>query len=168
MAKHISNNMKELRNMVEQQLIIKWMQNLSIKLPEYLKEFIMSEYYGQYVPSEYYERHYRIIDAITVTSIKKIGNTYEMSIYLDPSKVSYDPAVWYDKKNNSWNYIKGTPSKDVFDLIAQGIHGSPEFGQTDGRFWDSFLDSVGHGGIYDLFEEFEKYLNGKGLLSLIY
>jgi hypothetical protein len=89
-----------------------------------------------------------------------------MSIYLDPSAVSYDPSVWYDKRSGSWNYIEGDTSEDVFNLMANGIHGSIENGQTEGRFWEAFLDSVGAGGIYDLFEDFKRYLGKNGVLSI--
>jgi hypothetical protein len=165
MATVYGKSMADLGKFMEKQ-IISWLIETGDKLHGYLKDFIYSEYYGQYIPSEYYERQYRIVDAITVTSIKKVGNTYYLEIYLDPSKVSYDSSVWYDKGAGTWNYIKGDTSEDVFNLIANGIHGWEENSQTSGRFWESFLESIGHGGIYDLFEDFKKSLNGKGLLTI--
>jgi hypothetical protein len=39
-------------------------------------------------------------------------------------------------------------------------------GQTEGRFWEAFLDSVDAGGIYDLFEDFKRYLSKNGVLSI--
>jgi hypothetical protein len=165
MAKTIGRNMNDVEKYIESK-IIAWLTKVGQQLPIYLKEFIQSEYYDQYAPSPLYDRKFRIMEAIMVTSIKKIGNTYTMSIYLDPSAVSYDPSVWYDKRSGSWNYIKGDTSEDVFNLMANGIHGSIDNGQTDGRFWEEFLDSVGAGGIYDLFEDFKRYLGKNGVLSI--
>lgn len=165
MATTYGKNMNDLNKFLEQK-IIAWLTSIGEKLPEHLKEFMESEYYDQYKPTDWYERHYRIMEAIMVSSIIKSGNTYSLSIYLDPSKVSYDPAVWYNQRNGSWNYIKGDTSEDVFNLMANGIHGAIENGQTEGRFWDTFLESIGHGGMYDLFEDFKKYLGGKGILTI--
>jgi hypothetical protein len=50
-------------------------------------------------------------------------------------------------------------------MIANGIHGSESFGVTEGRFWDSFLESI-DGGIYDIFEDFKKWLGDKGILTI--
>lgn len=165
MAIIYGKNMNDLQKYMEKQ-IVTWLKSIGEKLPVYLEEFIMSEYYNQYTPSDLYERKYRIIESITVTSVKKVGNEYILEIYLDPSKVSYTPSIWYDRGSSSWNYIKGDTSEEVFNLIANGIHGSPEFGQTEGRFWESFLDSIGANGVYDIFENFKKYLNGRGILTI--
>ena len=157
-----SGGKKELEKFMETQ-IINWLTKISNELPKYLEEFIYSEYYDKYKPTEWYERQYRIIDAIMVSKIVKIGNAYSISICLDPSKASYYPSIWYNTRNGSWNYIKGDSSEDVFNLMANGIHGAIENGQTDGRFWESFVESVNHGGIHDIFEDFKKHLKGTGL-----
>ena len=156
-------NPKQLEQALEKH-IIQWLTKMGDKIHDYLEEFIHTEFYNQYSPSIYYERKYRIIKAITVTSIKKKGNTYSLSIYLDPEKVSYDPSIWYDIKEDTWNYIKGDSSEYVFNLISQGIHGDESFGQTDGRFWETFLESIDAGGIYDIFEDFKKWLRDKGIM----
>jgi len=161
----ISGGKKELEKFMEQQ-VIAWLKKVQLKLPEYLREFIFSEYYDQYQPTDLYERQYRIIEAIMVSSIVKTGNTYTISIYLDPDKVSYDPSIWYDTRFKSWGWIKGDEAEDVFNLMSNGIHGTYENGQTQGRFWEAFVDSINHGGIYDLFENFKKYLGGKGVLTI--
>lgn len=134
---------------------------LQVKLPEYLKEFIYSEYYDKYDPVMY-ERQYRIIDAIMISNIKISGTMVFMEIYLDPDRAKYDPAVW--ESYGRTYYIQGDSSETVFDNIRKGIHGSEDFAVTDGDFWQSFIDSVNHGGIYDLFADFKKYLgNSVGL-----
>lgn len=157
--------MKELNAFMEKKMLL-WLTKVQAQLPQYLEKFIYSEYYDQYQPTDLYERQYRIIEAIMVSSIKKVGNTYTISIYLDPNKVSYDPSLWYDTRLNSWGVINGDTSEDVFNLMANGIHGTIENGQTEGRFWEAFVESVNHGGIHDLFEDFKRYLGGKGILNI--
>lgn len=165
MATYTARNSAELNKIIEQQ-IKSWLVETGQKLHKYLEEFIQTEYYDQYTPSSLYERQYRIIDAIMVTSVTKVGNTYSLSIYLDPTKVSYDPSIWYDTRYQSWGWIKGDTPEDVFNLMAEGIHGTIENGQTEGKFWETFLESIDHGGVYDLFENFKRYLGDKGILTI--
>ncbi|EXG87852.1 hypothetical protein K413DRAFT_4753 [Clostridium sp. ASBs410] len=148
---------EDLNSFFLKQIINKY-KELQLKLPEYLKGFIYSEFYNKYTPSDLYDRQYRIIDAIMTSSIKVSGDTVSMEIYLDPDKASYDPSIWY-YPNGAFTYIKGDDSATVFENMRNGIHGSPDFGVTDGDFWQAFVDSVSRGGIYDLFQDFKKYLS---------
>jgi hypothetical protein len=152
-----------LQKVLKQQLY-KWLLDMKEKLPKYLEEFIMSEYYDQYTPSDLYERQHRIIEAIMTSNIKDIGNGYEFEIYLDPSKVVYDPSFW--TSHGVTYYIKGDSADDVFHNMANGIHGSTEFGVTSGRFWETFLEEIGEGGIYDIYQSFKKYLGDKCNLNI--
>ena len=162
MATFIKNN-ADLQKALKQQ-IYRYMVSIKEKLPVYLEEFIMSEYYDQYTPSGLYDRQYRIISAIMTSNIKDIGNGYEFEIYLDPTAVSYDPSFW--TSHGVTYYKKGDDADDVFQNMANGIHGSPEFGVTSGRFWEKFLDEIGEGGIYDIFVAFKKYLSDKCHLTI--
>ncbi|WP_099467735.1 hypothetical protein [Konateibacter massiliensis] len=156
MTKTIKNN-NDLQKVLKKQLY-KWMVNIKEKLPDYLEEFIISEYYDQYSP-KMYERKFRILEAIMTSEIRDIGNGYEFELYLDPTRVSYDPSFW--TSHGVTYYIKGDDADDVFRNMSQGIHGSTEFGVTSGRFWEKFLDEIGEGGIYDIFKSFKKYLSDK-------
>jgi len=138
--------------------IIDWYKAMQLNLPKYLKEFIYSEYYDKYQPSELYERQYRIIDAIMVSNIMVSGKTVSMEIYLDPDRAKYDPSIWYNQGTGLWTPIQGDTAETVFDNIRNGIHGDESIAVTEGDFWQSFVDSVNHGGIYDLFVDFKKYL----------
>lgn len=162
MATYIKNNADLLKIMKQQ--IYRYMVSIKEKLPVYLEEFIMSEYYDQYTPSGLYDRQYRIISAIMTSNIKDIGNGYEFEIYLDPTAVSYDPSFW--TSHGVTYYQKGDNADDVFQNMANGIHGSSEFGVTSGRFWKKFLDEIGEGGIYDIFVGFKKYLGNKCNLTI--
>ncbi|MEY8352608.1 hypothetical protein AALB39_04535 [Lachnospiraceae bacterium 54-53] len=146
-------------------LTVRKYKELQIKLPEYLKGFIYSEFYNKYTPSDLYDRQYRIIDSIMVSNIKVSGVTVSMEIYLDPDKVSYDPSIWY-YPSGAFTYIKGDDSETVFENMRQGIHGSSDFEVTDGDFWQAFVDSVNHGGIYDLFADFKRYLSSTAGLTI--
>lgn len=141
-----------------------WMVKIKEQLPKYLEEFIISEYYDQYTPSDLYERQYRILKAIMTSEIKDIGSGYEFSIYLDPSKVSYDPSFW--TSHGVTYYKKGDDADVVFRNMANGIHGSEQFGVTSGRFWETFLNEIGEGGIYDIFVDFKKDLETKCKLKI--
>lgn len=157
MTTFIKNNL-DLQKVLKQQLL-KYMTDIKEKLPTYLEEFIRSEYYDQYTPSSLYERKYRIINAIITSNIKDIGIGYEFEIYLDPTIVSYDPSFW--TSHGVTYYIHGDSADDVFRNMANGIHGSPEFGVTSGRFWEKFLNEIGEGGIYDIFIAFKRHMADK-------
>lgn len=163
----IINNEKELGKILEAKLI-QWLEQLQSDLPLLLHNFIVEDYYKQYNPSDLYERQYRILKSIMTSSIKKTGNTYYLDIYLDPSKVSYDPSIWGHVVNGhvSYGFIKGDTPETVFQNIANGIHGRSEFGETDGRFWKDFLNAVGHGGVYDIFKKFRTVIQTKSNISL--
>lgn len=144
-----------------------WMLNQQKNLPQYLEEFIMSEYYDQYSPTMY-ERQYRIISAITSSEIVDIGDGYKIEIYLDPNKVSYDPSIWTYPDGSTW-YKQGDDPLTVFENMANGIHGwigNPRPYQTEGRFWEEFLNAIGEGGVYNMFQDFMRYMNNKGYLII--
>ena len=162
MTTYIKNN-ADLQKALKQQ-IYRYMVDIKKKLPVYLEEFIMSEFYDQYTPSGLYDRQYRIISAIMTSKIKDIGNGYEFEIYLDPTAVSYDPSFW--TSHGVTYYQKGDNADDVFQNMANGIHGDPEFGVTSGRFWEKFLNEIGEGGIYDIFVGFKKYVSEKSNLVI--
>ena len=162
MATFIKNN-ADLQKVLKQQLY-KWLSDVKARLPKYLEEFIMTEYYDQYTPSSLYERQYRILEAIMTSDIKDIGNGYELEIYLDSTKVSYDPSFW--TAHGVTYYKKGDSADDVFNNMANGIHGNTEFGVTSGRFWETFLEEIDEGGIYDVFVGFKKFMRDKCHLNI--
>lgn len=161
MATVIRSN-KDLQKVLKKQLY-KWMVDIKEKLPDYLEEFIMSEFYDQFTPNMH-KRQFRILEAIMTSEIRDIGNGYEFILYLDPDKVSYDPSFW--TSYGVTYYIKGDSADDVFRNMANGVHGSSEFGVTSGRFWEKFLEEIGEGGIYDIFVAFKKYLGNKCHLTI--
>ena len=162
----VINNERDLEKLLEIR-IIEWLKQLQNDLPELLKDYIISEYYEQYTPSDLYERQYRILKSILASSIKKTGRTYYLDIYLDPKKISYDPSIWgyVSRSGVSYSYLKGDSSETVFQNMANGVHGSVEFGTTDGRFWEAFLKSLGYGGVYNIFEKFKKQIGKNCMVS---
>lgn len=144
-----------------------WMLNQQKNLPQYLEDFIMSEYYDQYSPT-IYDRKFRILVAITSSEIVDIGDGYKLEIYLDPNKVSYDPSIWTYPDGSIW-YRQGDDPLTVFENMANGIHGwigNPRPYQTEGRFWEEFLNAIGEGGVYNMFQDFMKFMNNKGYLVI--
>lgn len=162
MATYIRNNADLVK--AGKQLIYKQMLVLQKKLPDYLEQYIMSEYYDQYTPTGMYERQYRILLAITSSEIIDTENGYKLEIYLDPNKVSYNPSVW-TYPDGATSYIQGDDPLTVFRNISMGIHGfigNPRPYQTEGRFWEEFLNAIGHGGTYDMFVGFKRFIASKG------
>jgi hypothetical protein len=163
MATYIRNNADLIK--AGKQLIYKQMLILQKKLPDYLEQYIMSEYYDQYTPVMY-ERSFRILAAITSSEIVDVGIGYQLEVYLDPNKVSYDPSVWA-YPDGATSYIQGDDPLTVFNNMANGIHGfigNPRPYQTEGRFWEEFLNAIGHGGVYDMFVGFKRFIASKGYL----
>ena len=161
MANYIRNSNDLIK--AGKQLIYQQMLLLQKKLPEYLKEYIMSEFYDQYAPTVY-EREFRILEAITASEIIDVGNGYILEIYLDPNKVSYDPSIW-TYPDGTITYKQGDDPLTVFTLMSQGIHGfigNPRPYQTEGRFWEEFLNAVGHSGVYDMFIGFKRFIASNG------
>lgn len=146
-------------------MVVAKYKQLQKDLPRYLEQFIYSEFYDKYEP-KVYDRQRRIIDAIMVSNIKMSGKTISMEIYLDPSKVSYDPSTWKNPITGTISSIPGDTVEDVWELMRSGIHGSEDIAVTDGDFWQAFVDSVNHGGIYDLFVDFKKYLSSTAGLTI--
>ncbi|WP_143322864.1 hypothetical protein [Clostridium sp. HBUAS56010] len=157
--------LKNLDSFLLKQVVNKY-KELQIKLPEYLKEFIYSEFYNKYTPSDLYDRQYRIIDAIMVSNIKVSGVTVSMEIYLDPDKASYDPSTWKNPITRTVSEIPGDTVEDVWELMRNGVHGQESIAVTDGDFWQAFVDSVNRGGMYDLFQDFKKYLSSTVGISI--
>lgn len=152
-------NGRNTQKILKQQMY-QWFKHLQENLPEYLEEYIMTEFYNQYSPVMY-ERKFRILKAITASDIVETSNGYTLEIYLDPNAVSYDPSFW-TYPDGKTAYKKGDKSSTVFDNIAFGVHGfieDPCPYQTEGRFWEEFLKSIGHGGVYDMFVGFKKYMS---------
>lgn len=127
-------------NKVLEKEIYQWLAQLKNELPELLKDFIMSEYHEQNSSSALYKRQYRILNSVMSSNIKKAGNTYSMEIYLDSDKLSYDPSLW--------GAAYPSDSVDV----------------SDGWFWYTFLNSIGEGGTYDIFQKFKSYIGEKSLI----
>ena len=88
-------------------------------LLEILKDLIISEFYNEYNP-KYYERTYQFYDS----AITKMLNSCLGIIMMDESTMTYD---------GEWNGIK------QLKMAAEGFHGGYNI-QTDGRYWDEFIE----------------------------
>lgn len=159
------SNMNELTKAIMTQMYV-WMQKQQLLLPQYLSEFIRSEYYAKYTPSDLYDRKYRILQAIVSSDIVPIVNGYALKIYLDPTKVSYDPSIWTYPDGQTYA-IPGDDVMTVWNNMANGIHGDESFGVTDGNFWETFLNAIGQGGVYDLYRDFKTFVGTKAGITVL-
>ena len=141
--------MAKVRNMAELEkvmggLLEEYLKYMAIRIEDVIKDFVQTEFYDQYEPV-HYERMEWILRKCTSTKVKRQGNTYNVIVYIDPEGV---------------NYESDSPS-EVWGNMANGWHGN--IIQTEGRFWDATLESIGKGGSNDFFETFKMYLISKGI-----
>lgn len=129
----------ELNKVLEKQ-IYQWLTKLKKELPELLKDFIMSDYHVVSTSPELYKHQYQLLNSVLSSNIKKNRNTYSLEIYLDPDKISDNSSIW------------GT------------VYPSGTVQVTDSQFWYAFLNSLGEGGTYDIFQKFKSFVGEKAFV----
>lgn len=121
------------------------------KIRKVIREYIQERFYNQYDPL-YYDRTYQLLDSVTCTDVKKVGNKYQLEVYLNTDGVNY------------YNYVDGSrQSIDpqlIFEISSQGWHGAT---QTDGRFMEEAKQDLQNGVSYNIFEDFKKFLKSRGI-----
>lgn len=100
-----------------------------------LQEFIDSEYYDKFEP-DYYKRTYQFWKSATVKMLKH--NCGE--IFMD--KFSMDYGAYWD-------------GECQLQFASRGYHGTTSI-QTEGRFWQSFVDYCEKNAVRILKEELRK------------
>lgn len=125
------------------------------RIKEVIKDYIQERFYDQYDP-QFYDRTDQLLNSVTCTKVKQIGNTYQIEIYLNTDGVNY-----YSWENGQ--RMKIDPEL-IFEASSEGWHGAT---QTDGRFMDEAKADLKKGNSYDLIKDFQKYLKGKGISTKI-
>jgi hypothetical protein len=97
----------------------KAVQNACNRLLGTLQELIDTEYYDQFEP-DYYKRTYQFWESATTKMLNK--NCGE--IFMDETAMNYG-SFWTGELQLLY--------------ASEGYHGHTDF-QTEGRFWDSFID----------------------------
>jgi hypothetical protein len=117
------NNLDSLYKALGKQIEVS-LNKTANDLVELATKLIWEEFYQAYNP-KVYERSYRLLNSVMKTNVKKSNNTYSVEIYLDPSGVDY----------NSIDALQ------AFLLASEGYHGNRNI-QTDGKFWESFMNET--------------------------
>ena len=94
-------------------------QNACNRLLGTLQKLIDTEYYDQFEPDRYIRSYQFWRSATTKMLTKNCGE-----IFMDEDVMDYG-AYWTGEKQ--------------LEYASQGYHGHTDF-QTEGRFWDSFID----------------------------
>lgn len=81
----IANNFPELMKMIELQVISN-LSKIGEEVKSYLRTTLLNDWYHSYMPT-HYERTNMLIDSLTVSPVKKLGNTFQVEIYFDENKI---------------------------------------------------------------------------------
>ncbi len=113
------------------------------KVKEKIDEFI-KEYYKEYPNPKYYERVWNFLNSVVKTEPKRIGNGYEVEIYIDTSLVY----------KNGWT-MEGTAIQ-----ANKGMHGwNHPVMVGDSHFWDDAMEEVPS----MILEAFGEFMASKGI-----
>lgn len=127
LVKHFQANLEQL---AQQSL-----KDTANKIEKLMTEFIKKYFYDAYTPTVY-KRTYALLNSVTQTKMKKVGTSYQITIFLDPSKA----GDYYNSPSDQHRFYvndigqvvpKGFYHYDaehVFDLASKGIHGLPQKG----------------------------------------
>lgn len=118
MAQKVFTTMVSLEKYIES-ACEKAVQNACNRLLGTLQELIDTEYYDQFEP-DYYKRTYQFWKSATTRMLSK--NCGE--IFMDESAMDYG-SFWTGELQLLY--------------ASEGYHGHTDF-QTEGRFWDSFIE----------------------------
>lgn len=122
-----------------------------VEVGKVIKEYIQERFYDAYDPLKY-DRTYQLLNSVTCTEVKQIGNTYQIEVYLNTDGVNY--YSWEDGQR-----IKINPQL-IFDVSSEGWHGAV---QTEGKFMEEAKADLQKGTSYNIFDDFKKYLASKGI-----
>lgn len=128
-------SISKLQNEINKR-IAKAVEQTSIQLCKKLKEIIQDQYYDMYEP-RIYERTFQFLNSV---SMEIINSNYSV-IYLDNYGSYKDATMQY-----------------VQELASSGFHGRKDI-QTDGRYWEVFLEYVSNNAVRLL----EKNMHEQGL-----
>lgn len=118
MAQKVFKTVVGLENYLES-ACEKAVENACNRLLGTLQQLIDTEYYDQFEP-DFYKRTYQFWHSATTRMLNKTCG----EIFMDESAMNYG-AYW--------------DGECQVQFASRGYHGSTEF-QTEGRFWDSFIE----------------------------
>jgi hypothetical protein len=144
------DSVKNLQSYIEKQTEL-FLVKAGERVRDIIKDYIQERFYNQYSPSEYI-RTYQLLNSVTCTDVVKVGNTYQLEVYLNTEGVNY----------NSWfeGHRESIEPEIIFEAASEGWHGAT---QTDGRFIEEAKYDLQNGISYNILLDFQKYMISKGI-----
>jgi hypothetical protein len=121
-------------NLIAQQVLTETSKKIQILMTEIIHEF----FYNAYSPTTY-KRTYKLLNSVTQTKMIKVGNSYQITIFLDPKKSgNYDNGGkhrYFMSESNriipvNDDYPQNFDANTVFRYASMGIHGLPADGES--------------------------------------
>lgn len=143
---------REFRTMVELQGYIesactKAVEQAAYIIVEKLKDFIQTRYYDKFDPDVYI----RTEKFLNSTVANMLGNT-TASIGIDDAFMDYEYPANYNLRDGTTGHWAG---EDQVNMAARGYHGT-YYIQTEGRYWDEFIEWCDNNAINILEKELKK------------
>lgn len=88
---------KELNVYIEKTYLTQFLAKIGNEVKSVLQNFILNDLYGSYTPLEY-TRTMDFLNACEVKPVKKVGNSYEVEVFINPDKFGTDSDV----EGNGW------------------------------------------------------------------
>lgn len=110
-------------------------ENSCKKILDELQTIIVGEFYDQYTPKQYV-REYLFLQSATTKMLNQITGM----VFMDEDVMNY-PGDWDGERQLAY--------------AAEGYHGRLSI-QTDGRFWDTFVEFMKNNALIILKEEMKK------------
>ena len=117
------------------------LDNTANEIKDLITEFI-TMFYTEYNP-HWYERTFQFLNSCTKTEVKRNGNSFIVSVYIDYVNLDYKDATGYD----------------VVDLANHGYHGIYNI-ETSTHFWDDSIEVMTNSRYIQ--EQFAGFLRSKG------
>ena len=117
------------------------LDNTANEVKDLITEFI-TMFYTEYNPF-WYERTFQFLNSCTKTEVKRSGNSFIVSVYIDYLNLDYKEDSGYD----------------VVSLANSGYHGNPDI-ETSTHFWDDSMKVMINSRYVQ--EQFASFLRSKG------
>lgn len=122
-----------------------------------IEEFIRY-YYEEYPNPEQYQRTWAFLNSVLRTEPVKVGNTWEVVVYIDTSYMYASTA--YDEDGNPYRRERWS-MLDTAKSANEGWHGYTVQVGDGIHFWDDAMEEIKEKQL--LTDAFVKFMNEKGL-----
>lgn len=124
------NNYKDLQKHLEKQLEKALQDDIARMVYNIVQEYILQTVYGE--TPEVYDRTWEFLRALSISKVKKVGDEYQVEIFIDSDKINvYPPADGYWGKHSS---IDGSSFNEQLPWVLEygsngkGLHPTPAHG----------------------------------------